>query len=395
MNRVPGLALGTVGLALLLTAAHSANDGYANLLPVFLPALQERFGLREVGLASLVAVISVSSNVLQPFFGAIADAWGRRRSAAIGLVAGSLLMTLVPVASSVPLLVGLLAVGGLGSALFHPAAVSLAHAIGRRKGLIVGFFTAGGPLGSAVAPIAVLFVVREFGSTFVPALAAVGLTLALLLVALMPRGPSPSSPRRGRWLEPRLFFGPVGVLALAGILRSLSFISVVNAKPILLVSQKGFAVDAPVIGWTLSLYNASAAAGVLLAGTFEARIGRRRLVVYSMLAALPLLFASLYAVPGTALFAAVVFLAGLLSNASVPILVVTAQDLAPQAIATASGMLLGFTWGMAGVLYIAFGGLQEVIGIAPGMAISFLFILPAAWLAHSVFRSQGERISSS
>jgi FSR family fosmidomycin resistance protein-like MFS transporter len=384
MSHSSGLAIGTIGLAALLIAAHSANDGYANMLPVFLPTIQARFGLREAGLASLVAVISVSSNVLQPFLGAAADSWGRRRSAAVGLIAGSLLMTLVPVAPSVSLLVLLLAVGGLGSALFHPAAVSLAHAISRHKGLMVGFFTAGGPFGSAVAPVVILFVVRDFGPRYVPLLGVLGVMLGILLLVFLPRGAPSVSLANRRWIDPRLFFGPVGVLSVAGILRSFSFITFVNAMPILLASQRGFAADAPVIGWTLSLYNGAAAAGVFLSGTLERRLGRGRIIVYSMLAAVPLLYLSLSMEPQGLPFTVVVFLAGLLSNASVPLLVVTAQDLAPESIATASGMLLGFTWGTAGVLYIGFGALQEAIGIAPGMAISYTLLVPAALLASLV-----------
>jgi hypothetical protein len=45
-------------------------------------------------------------------------------------------------------------------------------------------------------------------------------------------------------------------------------------------------------------------------------------------------------------------------------------------------MLMGFTWGVAGVAYIAFGALQQTIGLQPAMALGFVFLLPAALLAH-------------
>jgi len=118
-------ALSGLSLTILLTLSHAANDAFTNVLPVFLPTLQDRLGLGEAVLAVAVAVISLSSNVLQPVFGGFVDRWGRRRSAALGLVVGSTLMGFVSVVGSVWALFFVLAVGGLGSAVFHPAAASI------------------------------------------------------------------------------------------------------------------------------------------------------------------------------------------------------------------------------------------------------------------------------
>jgi hypothetical protein len=126
----PRVALVGVPLALLITAAHLANDAFTNILPVFLPTLQQRFGLGEVALASLVAVISLSANVLQAFMGALTDRWGRRRAAALGLLVSSLLMSFVVVAPTVWALLAMLTIGGIGSAIFHPGAVAMMRDVG-------------------------------------------------------------------------------------------------------------------------------------------------------------------------------------------------------------------------------------------------------------------------
>ena len=47
----------------------------------------------------------------------------------------------------------------------------------------------------------------------------------------------------------------------------------------------------------------------------------------------------------------------------------------------ASGMLMGFTSGVAGLLYVGVGRLQEAIGLAPAMVSSYLLMVPAALLA--------------
>jgi MFS transporter, FSR family, fosmidomycin resistance protein len=75
---------------------------------------------------------------------------------------------------------------------------------------------------------------------------------------------------------------------------------------------------------------------------------------------------------------------------SSPVKVVVAQDLAPHAPAAASGMILGMTSAVAGVLYIALRRLQEAVGfevgIAVGIAVGFLMVVPAALTTLLVLR---------
>ena len=86
--------------------------------------------------------------------------------------------------------------------------------------------------------------------------------------------------------------------------------------------------------------------------------------------------------------------AGFFTNLSIPMLVVSAQDLAPHAVAAASGLLMGFTWGLAGVAYIAFGALQEAIGLQSANAVGFAFLVPAAAVAAYVLRRHAAAIEA-
>lgn len=386
-----GVITGT-GLSLLLVLAHSANDAFANILSVLLPTLQARFTLSETVLASFVAVVSISSNVLQPVMGALSDRWGKRRLAALGLIAGSVLMSLLAVAPSVWTLVLLLAVGGLGSAAFHPAASSMVRAASRREGLSVGIFTAGGPFGSAVAPVVVLAVIANYGTSAVPYLAIPGVLIGLVLLFFAP--PQARSPKHNRpkLFDLDLFMGPIGVLCAVGVLRSLAYVTFLNAMPLWLVGTQGVASDGAIIGWTLGVYNAAAALGVVVSGALDDKVSRRLLVVGSILLALPLMAMTLFVPVGSTLFFITVALAGMAANAAIPLLIVSAQDLAPHAVATASGMLMGLTWGTAGVLYLGMGALQSALGLTPAILIGYLFLIPAAVLAYIVLGKHHSRL---
>ena len=154
--------------------------------------------------------------------------------------------------------------------------------------------------------------------------------------------------------------------------------------PLWLVQARGLAYDSALIGWTLASFSLAAAVGGVIAGVLSARFSRRWLVAGSMILA-PLPSWVLFRLePGTAPYFLVVMAAGALLHAGSPVLVVSAQDLAPHAVAAASGMLMGFAAGTAGVLYIGVGHLQELIGLAPAMSLIYLLPIPGALLAFHV-----------
>lgn len=62
-------------------------------------------------------------------------------------------------------------------------------------------------------------------------------------------------------------------------------------------------------------------------------------------------------------------------------LIVSAQDHSPKAAATAAGMLMGFSAGVAGLVYVVIGRLQESIGLAPALMVGYLALLAGAIFA--------------
>ncbi len=148
----------------------------------------------------------------------------------------------------------------------------------------------------------------------------------------------------------------------------------------------GVPTDAALIGVTLAVFNLSAAAGGLVAGALSVRVERSLLVSATLVLAVVALLGVFATSPGSWPYFATVALAGALVHASFPVLIVAAQDLAPQASATASALLMGFASGAAGVLYIGIGRLQELLGLVPAMTVGYALAVPAALLALLVLR---------
>lgn len=381
-------------LAVLLFVTHFCNDFFAGTLSALLPTFQERFGAGELTLALFVATLSFSSSVLQPLFGAVADRLGRRVVAAGGVVLSSAVLSSMAVIPAPILLVPLLFFGGLGSAAFHPAGTSLARSAARQKGgLALGVFSAGGTAGMSLGPLVIGLFVIEGWLRFTPLLMVPGVICGLLVYLLVPPQPRDAQARGAKVFDIDLFRGPVGRLCLAGVLRSMAWTAIINGAPLWLVNSRGLSATDPVVFWTITVFTLSGAAGGILAGLVEQRFTRTQLVTGTMLLAAAPLFLMLVSQPGSVLYFALVAVSGVLVNGGLPIMVVAAQDMAPHAVATASGMMMGLTWGTAGVLYLGIGALQEAIGMNAAMIVSILPLIPGALVAHRVLGARTTSVS--
>ena len=380
----PRLALGGASLVGLLAASHAAADIPFSAVSALLPTIQARFGLTESVLALLVATLSFGASVTQPLFGALADRVGPRLVGAAGVVLSSALLALVGIAPSVWLLLGLLLTGGFASAAMHPAFTTLSRSTAAgRPSLAVSLYSAGGTFGVAVGPVAVLTVMSTMGVGGTPWLMIPGVALGVATYMVVPGGRD-NGAERPPMADIQLVAGPVGALTVAAALASVPFVAFGAGIGLWLVSEHSVARDGPLIGWTLSAFAIAAAAGGVIAASLASRVSARLAVSSTMLAAVLPLFSIFLLEPGSPLYFAAVMAAGALLNASLPIMVVTAQNLVPRSVAAASGMLMGLAHGVAGLLYIGVGALQEAVGTGTALSVTYLVVIPAAALAFVV-----------
>jgi FSR family fosmidomycin resistance protein-like MFS transporter len=119
-------------------------------------------------------------------------------------------------------------------------------------------------LGFAIGPVLILHLVSRFGVDATPWLMVPGVLLGLLVYALLPQWEPHGHRRLGALFEFRLLRGPVGVLALAGSLTSVAFVTFTSSVPLWLVREHGLPTDDPLIGWTLAVFSLAAGVGSLL-----------------------------------------------------------------------------------------------------------------------------------
>jgi MFS transporter, FSR family, fosmidomycin resistance protein len=152
---VPLARYGTTAVLSAVTLSHFVNDGATSLLNPFLPHIRDAYGVSIAQTGILVAVLSFTGSMIQPFTGALADRMDRRILASVGPVIAVAAMALMGYSATFGGLVALLALAGLGSALFHPSGAVYAVMRVRpdRRGLFASLFSSGGTAGLAVGPL--------------------------------------------------------------------------------------------------------------------------------------------------------------------------------------------------------------------------------------------------
>src|SRR5262245_61543676 len=149
----------------LLSVGHFLIDLCQGVVPALVPFLVEGRGFSPTEAAGLVFAISATSSVVQPLFGQLAD-----RLAMDWLLPASILLTGVALSLGVQvpsyaIVLAAFGLSGLGVAAFHPEAARKANlASGDRRTTGMSFFSIGGGLGFALAPLITVSLVEPLGT---------------------------------------------------------------------------------------------------------------------------------------------------------------------------------------------------------------------------------------
>jgi len=360
-----------------LFLGHLVNDGFGSFFAPLLPLLIHRLDLSLAMAGAFGTLRILISSLTQPGLGYLLDRAQRPILAVIGPVLTIFAMGFIgKVVSSWQLAVVLIA-GGLGTALFHPANASLVAATGgNKRGLAMAFFSAGGTLGGAIAPLIIVPYVDAFGLDrtpwlILPALGVIGLIGASIgrnTTSYQFAGP----PERERFSLRGLPAGII-ILWLVIVFRSLAGTSFVNFLAVL-ITQRG--ASTLVGGAGISVFALSGAIGGFIGGILSDRVGPKRVIFGSLILACPFLLLFLHGPSqGSLVFLG---LAGFFLLSSTPVGIVAAQRLLPGKVGLVSGLVMGFAWGVGGLALAPIGWLADLYGLTPVMTgVSFLPLVGA------------------
>ena len=358
----------------LLSAAHLFDDLNQGVIPALIPFFIAERGFTIAAAAGLVLAGNLASSVLQPLFGQLAD-----RMSAPWLVPGGLLLAGLGVAATglaptYMLALAAAAVSGIGVAAFHPEAARQVYVnSGARRATAMSLFAVGGNLGFAVGPALAtpIQIARGLRGTIVFAVPALVMALVLLLISRRTSsdGPAKTSdvsrlPGADRW-------APFSRLTGAIISRAVVFYGLNTFIPLYWIHVFGRSKSAGAAALTTMLL--SGVAGTLAGGWLADRMGRRVVVLGSMVALAPLLLAFVsISSPVAAL--ALLALIGLALYAPFSVMTVMGQEYLPSRIGTASGVTIGLAVTLGGLAAPLLGHFADIHGVRA--AVSLLVAVP-------------------
>lgn len=361
----------------LLTLTHMTGDLFGGLLSPVLPVLCARFNLSfSTGLA-LITLLGMSSNIVQVAAGHVKTGNNKPWVISIGL----LLAALIPLIGLIPpgpfqlvWLAAVMILGGAGIAWIHPNGLRGIHELHRIPSSVsTSLFMVGGFAGFASGAWLAGSLVERMGLLGLLWL----IPLALLMAAIMPfsgvrltpstPGPASATPQTA---VPIL---PFGSLLLAGTLAALSAVLLTSLLPTYLY-KLGFPLSFG--GRSVFFFGIGGALGSLFWGGVAHRKGYPFAFQVSLGAGIPLYIAYLllssHAAAIWLLMAASFFL-----YAGYPLVVSLSRYARSRFdFGQRMGLIVGGSWGIAGVIVMGLGPLEKRIGLSP--------LLHLAWVSYLI-----------
>jgi MFS transporter, FSR family, fosmidomycin resistance protein len=208
-------------------AAHMMSHYYMLMLAPLLAFIRDDFNVSYTELALALTVFNVVSGVLQTPVGFLVDRIGARVVLIAGLALSSAAYAIAGLIDSYWVFIAMYGVAGLGNTAYHPANYSLLshHTPTERLSQVFSFHTFAGMVGSAIAPVTLLYMQSMFGwrGAYVGA-AILGFTvLALLIAQPEPASDIPHAARAAKGAAAQAVSAGWRILITPAILLNLAF----------------------------------------------------------------------------------------------------------------------------------------------------------------------------
>jgi FSR family fosmidomycin resistance protein-like MFS transporter len=351
-----------------ISFSHFLNDTMQSLIASVYPILKDAYALDYGQIGMITLAFQFTASLLQPVVGHFTDKKAQPFSLAIGMGFTFFGLLLLSVAARYPVILIAAALVGLGSAVFHPESARIARlASGGRYGFAQSVFQLGGSFGTSMGPVLAALIVVPFGQ---PSIAWFSSIAFLAIVILW---------RIGVWYKPQIVTKKSAVvqrhpdhpdsrrvkIALAVLVALLFskqlYVSSLSSYYIFYLIEK-FQVSTQAAQLYLFIFLASNAAGAFFGGPLGDRYGRKYVLWFSILGALPFTLALPYA--GLFGSAVLTIFIGLILSSATSSIIVFAQELMPHRFGMISGVFFGVAFGIGGLGAAVLGKLADHTGIA-------------------------------
>ena len=364
----------SVKIILALALVHFTGDFYSSFTTPLFPLFVQKLNLSLVQIGIIAGLSRFLAFIVQPSVGYLADRYQTR-----GFILGGILLPIVfiplsGIAPSFEILLPCIAIGSIGSAMFHPSVTGMVPLYaGRNAGLSMSIFNTGGTLSFAIGPLFITWYAAAFGLKALPATMLIGIAIAIYLYFVVPKPLSEGLRNKGFFGTLKETLGdvwkPILLIWIVMVLRSIVGQSFLTYMPVFYVN-KGYSLVAG--GMMYSLFSLSGTASGIIAGHISDRIGFKPIFILSHALMSPALLLLLY-LPGNWIYSGAI-LAGFFTLATLPLGVVMAQTLAPRGRSMVASLMMGFAFGLGGLISPVIGKLADLYSI--GQVLFWVALIP-------------------
>ncbi len=360
---------------ILLSFGHFFIDMYSSALGAFQPLLVAKLhlSLKQAGVVGGVMILF--SSVMQPAYGYLSDRLHTRLFSALAPAVAGIFIASLGLAPNYWILLLMVALGGAGIASFRPQASAwAAAAMETNRSRWMAVFISAGTLGMAFGPTVFSTLLTRYGLGEAHWGALPGIVATIVLLFWLPAGKVPE--HRGRrsvdWEPLKRVWKPLTILYFLVFFRSAVQLTFAQFLPLYLQRERGYSLSDS--NYALSAYLAAGALGGFVGGHLADKFGGRLVILMSFVLSVPALL--IFFFTGGLVSTIGLVLGGLTLLFTIPVNVVMAQDLAPGQAGTVSALMMGFSWGMSGILFVPLTGLLSDM-YSMNTAILCLLIMPA------------------
>ena len=369
---------------------HLLNDSLQSVIPAMFPVLEKDLGLTFTQLGLIAFALNMVASVLQPVVGYFSDLKPRPYSLPFGMTLSLLGIAGLAFAPEYWMILVSVIFVGLGSAIFHPEGSRVSFmAAGSKRGLSQSIYQVGGNSGQALAPLISAFILVPLGQRGIALfilVAALGIFI-LMKISAWYKGQLEQERLLNRKkvllssmanLTKKQIGVALTLLLLIIFARSIYVTNITSFYVFHLIEAYGLTIQKGQL--LIFLFLAVGAAGTFFGGPLADKMGRKNVIVLSLIVPIPLSLILPY-VP-LPIVILLLILIGFFIMLSFSVTVVYAQELVPSKIGTMAGLTVGLAFGMGAIGAVSIGILMDHIGIYHTMIIiSFLPIIGLVGLA--------------
>lgn len=358
----------------LLSFGHLVNDINQGALPALLPFLIAEHGFSYKAAAGIMFAFTITSTVIQPLLGYMADRFNNSWLIPSGLIMAGGGLAMSGLVSNYFLIIIVVTMSGIGSAAFHPeAARHVDLYCGNQKATAMSVFGVGGNLGFSLGPPLLTGTILYVGLKGTTIMIILPVVVALISFTQLRQSTNCGKSQKAVQVPVKTKddWNAFARLIITIVGKSIIFYALLTFIPLYWITELQQTEFAGSLA--LSLFSMAGIFGNLLGGRLADRFGYKTIVVVGCTLLVPIIPAFIL-IKNVYIATILLLLAGASLLFTYGPTVVMGQKYIPNYVGLSSGMTLGVAFSVGGCLTPLLGSLADAHGV--GIALSVITIIP-------------------